>query len=160
MLTFDDISRKLITAEEAGKMLTENYREKNRIVFTNGCFDIIHRGHIYYLSKARELGDLLIIGLNSDESVSRLKGKGRPINPQMARAEVLGALGMVDYIILFEEDTPLNLINGIKPDLLVKGGDYNVKEIVGYSEVTSSGGQVVTIPILEGYSTTSILKNR
>jgi rfaE bifunctional protein nucleotidyltransferase chain/domain len=160
MLTFDDITRKLITAEEAGKMLTENYREKNRIVFTNGCFDIIHRGHVYYLSKARELGDLLIIGLNSDESVSRLKGKGRPINPQMARAEVLGALGMVDYIILFEEDTPLNLINGIKPDLLVKGGDYNVKEIVGYSEVTSSGGQVVTIPILEGYSTTSILKNR
>lgn len=160
MLTFDDIARKLITAEEAGKMLTENYREKNRIVFTNGCFDIIHRGHVYYLSKARELGDLLIIGLNSDESVSRLKGKGRPINPQMARAEVLGALGMVDYIILFEEDTPLNLINGIKPDLLVKGGDYNVKEIVGYSEVTSSGGQVVTIPILEGYSTTSILKNR
>jgi rfaE bifunctional protein nucleotidyltransferase chain/domain len=160
MLTFDDITRKLITAEEAGKMLTENYREKNRIVFTNGCFDIIHRGHVYYLSKARELGDLLIIGLNSDESVSRLKGKGRPINPQMARAEVLGALGMVDYIILFEEDTPLNLINSIKPDLLVKGGDYNVKEIVGYSEVTSSGGKVVTIPILEGYSTTSIIKNR
>jgi rfaE bifunctional protein nucleotidyltransferase chain/domain len=160
MLTFDDITRKLITAEEAGKMLTENYREKNQVVFTNGCFDIIHRGHVYYLSKARELGDLLIIGLNSDESVSRLKGKGRPINPQMARAEVLGALGMVDYIILFEEDTPLNLINGIKPDLLVKGGDYNVKEIVGYSEVTSSGGKVVTIPILEGYSTTSILKNR
>ena len=158
MLSFDDITRKLITAEEAGKMLTENFREKNRVVFTNGCFDIIHRGHVYYLSKARELGDLLIIGLNSDESVSRLKGKGRPINPQMARAEVLGALGMVDYIILFEEDTPLNLINDIKPDLLVKGGDYNVKEIVGYSEVTSSGGQVVAIPILEGYSTTSILK--
>ena len=160
MLTFENIINKLITTNRAAEILSENFRKKNRIVFTNGCFDILHRGHVYYLSKARELGDLLVIGLNSDDSVSRLKGEGRPVNSQNARAEVLGALGMVDYIVLFEEHTPLNLINVIKPDLLVKGGDYKKEDIVGYHEVIATGGQVVTIPILEGYSTTSILKNR
>jgi len=104
------------------------------------------------------MGDLLVVGLNSDRSVSRLKGEGRPVNHQIARAEVLGALGMVDYIILFDEDTPLELIRKVRPDILVKGGDYREEEIVGYREVTSRGGKVVTIPLLEGYSTTSILK--
>ena len=157
MLTYDAITRKLISREEAESLLTPEFRKKKRIIFTNGCFDLLHRGHIYYLSSARELGDLLIVGLNSDRSVSRLKGEGRPFNDQTARAEVLGAPGMVDYIILFEEDTPLNLFNTLRPDVLVKGGDYIKEEIVGYDEVTSKGGDVVIIPLLEGYSTTSIL---
>ena len=137
---------------------TETFRKSNRIVFTNGCFDLLHRGHIYYLSRARELGDLLVIGLNSDASVSRIKGPGRPVNTQQARAEVLGALAMVDYIIIFEEDTPLKLITALRPDILVKGGDYQREEIVGYSEVISWGGEVLIIPTLEGYSTSTIIK--
>lgn len=160
MLTYKNILRKLISPEETREILSPEFRRKNRIVFTNGCFDVLHRGHVYYLSKAREMGDILVVGLNSDASVSRLKGKGRPVNPQNARAEVLGALGMVDYIILFEEDTPLELIKKVEPDLLVKGGDYKIEEIVGYNEVISSGGQVLTIPIMEGYSTTSILNRQ
>jgi rfaE bifunctional protein nucleotidyltransferase chain/domain len=157
MLTYENIVDKLITQEEARELFSPEFREENRIVFTNGCFDVLHRGHVYYLSKAREMGEKLVVGLNSDASVSRLKGEGRPVNNQNARAEVLGALGMVDYIVIFEEDTPLELIKRIGPNLLVKGGDYKVEEIVGYSEVISSGGQVLTIPIMEGYSTTSIL---
>ncbi len=157
MLTYENIIDKLITPEEARELFSPEFREDNSIVFTNGCFDVLHRGHVYYLSKAREMGNVLVVGLNSDASVSRLKGEGRPVNNQNARAEVLGALGMVDYIIIFEEDTPLELIKRIEPNLLVKGGDYKVEEIVGYPEVISRGGQVLTIPIMEGYSTTSIL---
>ena len=158
MLTYDQITGKLVSLEEAERLLTPGFREDQKIVFTNGCFDILNRGHVYYLSRAREMGDLLVVGLNSDRSVKRLKGEGRPVNGEKARAEVLGAMAMVDYIILFEEDTPLNLIKTIRPDLLVKGGDYKVEEIVGYNEVTSRGGKVVTIPLLEGYSTTSIIE--
>jgi D-beta-D-heptose 7-phosphate kinase/D-beta-D-heptose 1-phosphate adenosyltransferase len=154
---YEDIKGKLISLEKAMEVLNQGFRKEHRIVFTNGCFDILHRGHVYYLSKAREMGDLLIIGLNSDASVKRLKGESRPVNGQEARAEVLGALSMVDLIVLFSEDTPLELIRAIRPDVLVKGGDYKVEEIVGYPEVISRGGEVVTIPILEGYSTTSIL---
>jgi rfaE bifunctional protein nucleotidyltransferase chain/domain len=160
MLSYEDILRKLITPAEAAEILTPEFRKKNKIVFTNGCFDVLHRGHVYYLSKAREMGSLLIVGLNSDDSVSRLKGEGRPVNKQNARAEVMGALGMVDYIILFGEDTPLDLISALRPDILVKGGDYKPEEIVGYKEVISSGGQVITIPILEGYSSTSIIERK
>lgn len=160
MLSYEDILRKLITPAEAAEILSPEFRKKNRIVFTNGCFDVLHRGHVYYLSKAREMGSLLIVGLNSDNSVSRLKGEGRPVNKQNARAEVMGALGMVDYIILFGEDTPLDLISALCPDILVKGGDYKPEEIVGYNEVISSGGQVITIPILEGYSSTSIIDRK
>ena len=158
MLKHEDIIQKLITPREATELFSGTFRKENKIVFTNGCFDLLHRGHVYYLAKAREMGDVLVIGLNSDSSVSRLKGKGRPLNNQNARAEVLGALGMVDHIILFEEDTPLNLINKVKPDLLIKGGDYKVEDIVGYKEVISRGGEVLTIPILPGYSTTSIIE--
>lgn len=159
MLTYEDIISKLITPTEARKLFSGKFREEKKIIFTNGCFDLLHRGHIYYLAKAREMGDVLVIGLNSDSSVYRLKGEGRPLNNQNARAEVLGALGMVDYIILFEEDTPLNLINTVKPDLLIKGGDYKIEDIVGYKEVISRGGEVLTIPILPGYSTTSIIEH-
>jgi rfaE bifunctional protein nucleotidyltransferase chain/domain len=158
MLTYEEIQNKIITPGQASGIFSASFRQKNRMVFTNGCFDLLHRGHVYYLSRARELGDLLVVGLNSDASVSRLKGSGRPLNPAASRAEVLGALAMVDYIIMFEEDTPLNLISAIRPDLLVKGGDYKKEEIVGYREVISWGGEVVTIPLLEGYSTTSLIK--
>jgi rfaE bifunctional protein nucleotidyltransferase chain/domain len=157
MLTYQDIIHKLITPGEAMALFSPDFRKENRIVFTNGCFDVLHRGHIYYLSKAREMGDLLIVGLNTDRSVSKLKGAGRPVNSQEARAEVLGALAMVDYIILFDEDDPLELIKKVEPDLLVKGGDYKVEEIVGYREVIARGGQVLTIPILKGYSSSSII---
>lgn len=157
MLTYEDISRKIITISEAEMRFSAKFRELNRIVFTNGCFDLLHRGHIYYLSRARELGDLLVVGLNSDASVSRLKGPHRPVNDQQARAEVLGALSVVDFIIIFSEDTPLNLIRSVKPGILVKGGDYKMDEIVGFREVISWGGEVKTIPLLEGYSTSSIL---
>jgi D-beta-D-heptose 7-phosphate kinase/D-beta-D-heptose 1-phosphate adenosyltransferase len=159
MLNYEEIKGKIITLAQAKDRFTEKFRKSNRIVFTNGCFDLLHRGHIYYLARARELGDLLVIGLNSDASVSRLKGPGRPVNREQARAEVLGALAMVDHIIIFEEDTPLTLISEIRPDILVKGGDYDREQIVGYKEVTSWGGEVLIIPTLEGYSTSSLIKN-
>ena len=157
MLTYEEIIRKTITLEEASRLFDQAFRKKNSMVFTNGCFDVLHRGHVFYLSRAREMGDLLVIGLNSNASVSKLKGPDRPVNTQEARAEVLGALAFVDYIIVFDEDTPLELISTLEPDVLVKGGDYNVKNIVGYSEVSSRGGRVETIPLLEGYSSSSIL---
>ena len=130
----------------------------NRIVFTNGCFDILHRGHIEYLAAAADLGSKLIIGLNSDASVSRLKGSGRPINSFQDRALALAALRFTDAIVEFDEDTPLNLIRMITPDFLVKGGDYSHNEIVGASDVEANGGQIVIISFTEGYSTTSFLK--
>jgi rfaE bifunctional protein nucleotidyltransferase chain/domain len=157
MLSYENIREKLISLEEAQILFTPAFRKKNRIVFTNGCFDVLHRGHVFYLFRAREMGDLLVVGLNSDRSVSRLKGPGRPLNSQQARAEVLGALVAVDYVIIFEEDTPLDLILAVKPDILVKGGDYRAEDIVGYKELLSWGGEVRTVPILEGYSTSSLL---
>ena len=158
MLSYEDIVRKIITTDQIQKIYPESYRNQHTLVFTNGCFDLLHRGHIYYLSRAREIGDLLVVGLNSDASVTRLKGPGRPINPQQARAEVLGGLAFVDHIVIFPEDTPLNLIKAIRPQVLIKGGDYKVEEIVGYQEVNSWGGKVETIPLLEGYSSSSIIK--
>lgn len=157
MLTYEQIIKKTITLDEARRLFNPRFRKDNKMVFTNGCFDLLHRGHIYYLSRARELGDLLVVGLNSDESVTKLKGTDRPVNNQEARADMLGALGFVDYIIIFEEETPLDLINELKPDLLVKGGEYKMEEIVGHREVASWGGRVATIPMLEGYSSSSII---
>jgi len=158
MLTYEQIIKKTIPLAEIPVLFTPQFRKEHKIVFTNGCFDVLHRGHIYYLSRARELGSLLVVGLNSDSSVSKLKGPGRPVNSQEARAEVLGALAFVDYIFVFDEQTPLELITVLQPDLLVKGGDYKVEEIVGYQEVTSRGGRVVTIPLVEGYSSSSIIE--
>lgn len=135
------------------------WRFKNqKIVFTNGCFDLLHPGHIEYLAKARDLGDILIVGLNTDASVKRLKGEGRPTQNQEARAMVLAGLGNVDGVVLFDEDTPLELIKQVQPDVLVKGGDYEVKDIVGYDVVKAKGGEVITIPFVDGFSTTSILE--
>ena len=126
------------------------------VVFTNGCFDLLHKGHVHYLLEAARLGDRLVIGLNSDDSTTRLKGPGRPINDQDARAYVLGALRCVDAVVLFEEDTPLDLIRTLTPDILVKGGDYSEEDVVGGDHVRETGGKVIILPFLEGYSTTSI----
>ena len=129
-----------------------------KVVFTNGCFDVLHRGHVTYLAQARDLGDCLVVGLNSDASVKRLKGENRPINNENDRAYVLAALSSIDYIILFEEDTPKNLIEQVKPDILVKGGDYQIDNIVGADFVLKHGGQVLTIPFVDGYSSTKIIQ--
>lgn len=128
-----------------------------RIVFTNGCFDILHRGHVAYLNEARRLGDLLIMGLNSDASVKRLKGPTRPVNQQNDRKFVLENLRSVDAVEIFEEDTPLELIKAIRPTILVKGGDWKVDQIVGGREVLSWGGEVLSLKFVDGYSTTAII---
>lgn len=128
-----------------------------KIVFTNGCFDILHRGHAEYLSKAASFGSKLVIGLNTDASVRRLKGENRPVNDQEARAILLASLIFTDKIIFFEEDTPLELIRYIQPDFLVKGKDYKPEEIVGYDIVKAKGGEVITVELTSGFSTTSIL---
>ena len=131
--------------------------ERKKIVFTNGCFDLLHVGHIRYLSQAKKLGDFLIIGLNSDRSVKKLKGKDRPINSFEDRATLLSALNSVDLVIKFEEQTPENLIKDIVPDVLVKGGDYNIEDIVGYQIVIKNGGQVKTLSFYDGYSSTNYI---
>ncbi len=128
-----------------------------RIVFTNGCFDLLHPGHIAYLSEAKALGDRLVIGLNDDASIHRLKGPSRPVNPLADRAAMLGALRMVDLVVPFSEDTPLELIQALRPDILVKGGDYRPETIVGAEEVRGWGGEVVVIPFLDGHSSTGLI---
>ncbi|MDA0711355.1 MAG: D-glycero-beta-D-manno-heptose 1-phosphate adenylyltransferase [bacterium] len=129
-----------------------------KTVFTNGCFDLIHHGHVTYLQKAREQGDVLFLGLNTDASVSRLKGPSRPILPLEDRAGVLAALTCIDHIIPFDEDTPRDLIAALLPDVLIKGGDYQIQHIVGREEVEAAGGMVTTIPLVEGRSTTHIIE--
>jgi D-beta-D-heptose 7-phosphate kinase/D-beta-D-heptose 1-phosphate adenosyltransferase len=127
------------------------------LVFTNGCFDILHRGHVEYLSAARALGDLLVVGVNTDASVERLKGPGRPVVPQGDRALVLAALESVDAVTLFHEDTPRELLAALLPDVLVKGGDYAPEQIVGREEVEAAGGRVEVIPFIQGRSTTQLI---
>jgi rfaE bifunctional protein nucleotidyltransferase chain/domain len=128
------------------------------VVFTNGCFDVLHRGHVEYLAMARALGDVLVVGLNSDDSVRRLKGPGRPVNGEDDRAYVLAGLSSVDYVTVFGEDTPRELVAALLPDVLVKGGDYRREDIVGGDEVEAAGGRVVVAPLVPGRSTTSILE--
>ncbi|MDD2228426.1 MAG: D-glycero-beta-D-manno-heptose 1-phosphate adenylyltransferase [Candidatus Cloacimonetes bacterium] len=141
--------------EELGKAL---HSEGKRIVFTNGCFDILHAGHVLYLQSAKALGDILIVGLNSDESVSRLKGKSRPIVNQEERAMVLSGLESVDYICAFSEDTPLRLIEKLKPNVLVKGGDWQIQQIVGADFVLSYGGEVLSLEFVKGISSSKIIE--
>lgn len=129
-----------------------------KVVFTNGVFDLLHIGHITYMAKAAELGDKLVIGLNSDSSVKRIKGEDRPVNDQNSRAALLAALFFVDGIVVFEEDTPIDIITTLMPDILVKGADYSIENIVGAKEVMANGGEVKTIDFVEGYSSTSIIK--
>jgi len=144
--TDDDYSRRLNIWQFQGK----------KIVFTNGCFDLLHLGHIDYLSKAKDLGDLLIIGLNTDASVRGIKGGNRPIQDETARAMLLASLQFVDAVVFFGEETPYNLIKATQPDILVKGADYKPEDIIGYDILKSKGGEVMTIEFLEGYSTTGI----
>lgn len=142
-------------SQELENFLAENKNKK--IVFTNGCFDIIHKGHVAYLSEAKKLGDLLVIGLNSDASVKRLKGPERPINNELDRQYVMSQLKPVDFVEIFTEDTPLNLVLKVKPQVLVKGGDWKIDEIVGGKEVVQSGGEVYSLNFIDGYSTTSLI---
>lgn len=140
---------------ELDKFLEQNKNKK--IVFTNGCFDILHRGHVTYLAEARKLGDLLVMGVNSDASVKRLKGPERPINSEEDRKYVLSQLKSVDFAEIFTEDTPLNLILKVRPQVLVKGGDWKIDQIVGGKEVVANGGEVFSLQFVDGYSTTSII---
>ena len=154
MTSQDKINSKILTPESLKfKLGLWKFRDK-KIVFTNGCFDLLHLGHIDYLGKAADLGDMLIIGVNTDESVRKLKGANRPINNEEQRLHILASLLFVDAVILFNEETPYQLIKIIQPDVLVKGGDYTIDKIVGADIVTARGGFVHAIPLLAGYSTT------
>jgi rfaE bifunctional protein nucleotidyltransferase chain/domain len=150
------IEQKLMNPEQLQQQLRSWHEAGCRIVFTNGCFDILHRGHVDYLARAADFGDKLIIGLNTDASVRRLKGDHRPINDERSRGLLLSALGFVSAVVLFDEPTPLELIRMVQPDILVKGADYKPEEIVGYEIVKAKGGRVEVIPFLEGFSTTGI----
>ncbi|MCD4650653.1 MAG: D-glycero-beta-D-manno-heptose 1-phosphate adenylyltransferase [Candidatus Cloacimonetes bacterium] len=149
---------KIATVTELTKLRQTWKREGKRLIFTNGCFDIIHAGHVLYLREARQQGDILVIGLNSDASVRRLKGSTRPVNSQEDRAIVLAALEAVDYVVIFDEDTPYKLISQLKPDVLVKGGDWQPEDIVGSDIVLAAGGEVKSLVFLEGRSTSSIIE--
>jgi len=157
MLNLDVLKNKILSGPALARDLAIWRFQGNKIVFTNGCFDILHLGHIDYLAKAADLGHVLIIGLNTDASVSRIKGPQRPLQDQESRAMVLAALGFVTAVVYFDEETPYELIKLVQPDILVKGADYKPEEIVGYDIVTAKGGQVVTLEFLEGYSTTGIV---
>lgn len=150
------IQNKIINQADLTKLVA-NYRLKNQtIVFTNGCFDLLHRGHVSYLAQAASLGNRLIVGINSDSSVQKLKGSHRPIQDEASRTLIMASLHVVSAVILFEEDTPLDLIKLIQPDFLVKGGDWEPAIIIGANEVLSYGGQVKSIPFVDGFSTTDI----
>ena len=144
--------------DAALQSIANRRNRKEVVVFTNGCFDILHLGHTRYLEQAKKLGDVLVVGLNSDDSVRRLKGPGRPITPAHERSEMLAALRSVDYVCTFSEDTPLELIKKIKPDILVKGGDWPVEKIAGADFVQQSGGKVLSLPFVERHSTTDIIQ--
>jgi D-glycero-beta-D-manno-heptose 1-phosphate adenylyltransferase len=152
------IETKILSLPEALKRVYQWRVIGKTIAFTNGCFDILHRGHIYSLSAAAKEADYLIVGLNSDSSTKQLKGPGRPLNDQQARAIVLASLLMVDMVVIFDEETPLELIKAIMPDVLVKGGDYTEEQIAGAKEVKANGGRIVINSIVEGFSTTSIIE--
>jgi len=149
---------RVVAQDELIVLVAEAKRNGRRVVFTNGCFDLLHPGHIRCLEQARALGDLLIVAINSDASVRNLKGDGRPVIPQDERAEVVAALAAVDYVVIFDALTPRNLIARLLPDVVVKGGDWRPDEIVGREEVEAAGGQVVSVPLEPGYSTTEILE--
>ncbi|MEA5099792.1 MAG: D-glycero-beta-D-manno-heptose 1-phosphate adenylyltransferase [Bacteroidales bacterium] len=156
MKELDKIHNKIISFDNIQKQVLKWREENKKIVFTNGCFDIIHRGHVDYLSKAKDLGDKLIIGLNTDLSVRNIKGNTRPIQDEQSRAIILAAMQFVDAIVFFSEPTPYTLIKEIQPDILVKGADYKKEDIIGYDIVSQRGGTVETIEFIEGYSTSNI----
>jgi rfaE bifunctional protein nucleotidyltransferase chain/domain len=151
-------SHKICSLTEA-TVRRASWKENNEtVVFTNGCFDILHLGHVDYLEKARQAGTKMIVGVNADSSVRQLKGPSRPVNNEYARARILASLQFVDMVIIFEEETPLDLINTLLPDVLVKGDDYSIETIVGAKEVIANGGKVTTIPLVPSYSTTNIIQ--
>jgi D-beta-D-heptose 7-phosphate kinase/D-beta-D-heptose 1-phosphate adenosyltransferase len=154
----DIIETKIFALQDAVRRVNQWRVYNKTVAFTNGCFDILHRGHIYSLSQAAKEADYLVVGVNSDSSTKQLKGPGRPINDQQSRAIVIASLLMVDMVVIFDEETPLELIKAINPDVLVKGGDYTEDQIVGAKEVKANGGKVVINPIVEGFSTTSIIE--
>lgn len=158
MKTIQAIPDKIFTLNELKLQIKRWRLLDKKIVFTNGVFDILHEGHIASLSEAALYGHILIVGINADASVKRLKGENRPVNSEGSRTLLMASLLMVDAVILFEEDTPLNLITGLLPDVLVKGGDYTIEQIVGAKEVMANGGEVKIVPILEGFSTTGIIE--
>jgi rfaE bifunctional protein nucleotidyltransferase chain/domain len=151
-------ARRVIARDEVAAFVRDQRASGRTIVFTNGVFDLLHPGHVRYLREARALGDLLIIGLNADESVRRNKGPNRPINPETERAELLSALECVDAVVIFAEDTPAEIIRLVQPDILVKGADWAADAIVGRDTVEGRGGRVVRIPVEQGYSTTSLVE--
>jgi rfaE bifunctional protein nucleotidyltransferase chain/domain len=156
-MTADLFSEKIFSLPGLIQKIKEWKKTGKKIVFTNGVFDLLHTGHIFSLTQAAKEGDILIIGLNADSSVKKLKGDSRPVNDQDARALLLAALVMVDAVVTFDEETPLQVITSILPDVLVKGGDYTVDQIAGAKEVIANGGKVVINPILDGFSTTAII---
>jgi rfaE bifunctional protein nucleotidyltransferase chain/domain len=149
---------KIISLEKAYSLVDDLKSAGRRVVFTNGCFDLLHPGHTRYLEEARKLGDVLIVAVNSDASVRAIKGPGRPIFPGAERAELLAALAAVDYVTIFDDLTPQTVIARMLPNILVKGGDWGPNEIVGRPEVEAAGGQVVSIPVVPGYSTSAIIQ--
>jgi len=158
MSYYQKIKNKIIVPEQLDSLILKWKKANERIVFTNGCFDIIHQGHIDYLSKAADKGTKLIIGVNTDRSVSRIKGPTRPIQDEYSRMMILAAMEFVDALILFDDETPISLINRVVPNILVKGSDYKPEDIVGYDTVINNGGDVETLDFLPGFSTSSIEK--
>ena len=157
-MKIEDGEGRVLTRAKGAALAAALRADRRTVVFTNGVFDLLHPGHLHYLQQARALGDALLVGLNSDDSVRRNKGPGRPINPEEERAEVLAALACVAAVVVFDEDTPADIIRAIEPDILVKGDDWPADQIVGRDTVEARGGRVVRIPIAEGYSTTGILE--
>jgi len=151
------LQNKIVTREELVRCASRWRLKSKRIVFTNGCFDVFHPGHLHILSKAKSFGDLLVVGLNTDASVKKLKGPERPIHNETQRAQLLAALKLVDAVVLFDEDTPLELIKSLQPDVLVKGADYKIEEVVGATEVQAAGGKVELVELLDGHSSSAII---
>ena len=152
-----ETASKIKSRTEASELTRQWRADGLSVVFTNGCFDILHLGHVDYLERAKKLGDKLVVALNTDQSVQRLKGPERPVVNESSRARVMAALQFVDLVVLFDEETPLELIEALKPDILVKGGDYTVETIVGADFVIARGGKVVPLPLVDGYSTTTFV---
>lgn len=152
------MSGKLKSLEEIKAVVVDARANGKKVAFTNGCFDLLHRGHVHVLREARASADLLIVGINSDQSVKQIKGPARPVLPESDRCELLGAMEMVDFVVLFNEPDPRDLISAIRPDVLVKGGDWNAEKIIGADSVEAAGGRVVVVPYIKGFSTTEIIE--
>ncbi|MFB6340379.1 D-glycero-beta-D-manno-heptose 1-phosphate adenylyltransferase [Saccharicrinis sp. FJH62] len=153
----EQIVSKIQTWDQARQTVSEWEEKGLKVVFSNGCFDLVHKGHVDYLARARDLGDKLVIGLNSDASVSLLKGNARPVVDQDSRAFLLAGFSFIDLVVIFDEDTPYELVKLLQPDILVKGNDYKPEDIAGYDVVMAKGGEVITVELVEGYSTTALI---